>query len=252
MRPLGVFAAGVGVGALSGLLGIGGGIVLVPLLVFLFHHAQKQAQATSLAAITLVSVAGAVTYGAAGDVRLLPAAFIVAGGLVGTVLGAELVHRLSERQLRWMFAALMVVVALRMALVPATDGGSAVVGLTGWVALAYGGVGLAMGVLSALVGIGGGIVVVPVLVIAFGFSPHEAQGTSLAVMAPVSLLGAWRHARHGYTDWRAGALLGAGGVLGAPLGALLALSLPGTGLQRIFAVVLVYSAIQLIRRARRP
>lgn len=252
MRSLGIAAAGVAVGTLSGLLGIGGGIVLVPLLLFVFAHTQKRAQATSLAAITLISVAGAITYGAAGDVRIVPALIIAGGGFLGSLVGAELVHRMSERQLQVGFAVLMVIVAVRMGLVPPVTGGSGLVELGVWSFLGYVGTGLAMGLLSALVGVGGGIVVVPMLILAFGFSPHEAQGTSLAVMAPVSLLGAWRHARNGYTDWRAGAFLGAGGVVGAPLGALLALAIPGTGLQRIFAVVLVYSAIQLFRRSRRP
>lgn len=251
MRSLATLLAGLGVGVLSGLLGIGGGIVLVPLLVFAFQLPQKRAQATSLAAITLVSVSGALTYGAQGNVLLGPAAVVVAGGLIGTVVGAELLHRMSERQLQWIFAALMLVVAVRMVLVPPPTGGGDEVALTGWTALGYVLLGLLMGLLSALVGIGGGLVVVPVLIIVFGLSPHEAQGTSLAVMAPVSLLGAWRHARHGYTEWRSGALLGLGGVAGAPLGALLALAIPGSALQRVFAVLLVCSAIQLLRRAQR-
>ena len=243
-------AAGVGVGVLSGLLGIGGGVVLVPLLVLLLALPQKRAQATSLAAITLTALAGAVVYGVAGDVLLVPALVIVAGGLVGTVLGAEVVHRMSERALRLLFAVVMVAVAVRLALAPPVEGAGELAHLEPLVLLGYVGTGLLMGVLSALVGIGGGVVMVPVLVLGFGFTPHEAQGTSLAVMVPVSLVGAWRHARRGYTDWRAGLVLGVGGVVGAPLGALLAQAVAEEWLQRIFALLLVYSAVQLILRAR--
>ena len=244
-------AAGVAVGVLSGLLGIGGGVVLVPVLLGLFAMTQKRAQATSLAAITLTALAGAVTYGIAGDVVLVPALLIVAGGFVGTMLGAELVHRLSERTLRIVFAAVMVAVAVRMALAPAVEGAGELAHLDPLVLLGYLGSGLLMGLLSALIGIGGGIVMVPLLVLAFGFTPHEAQGTSLAAMVPISLLGAFRHARRGYTDWRAGVVLGIGGVVGAPLGALVAQAVSEVWLQRLFAVVLVATAVQLVLRARK-
>ncbi|HLT83886.1 MAG TPA: sulfite exporter TauE/SafE family protein [Phototrophicaceae bacterium] len=244
-------AAGLAVGALSGLLGIGGGVVLVPVLIGLFAMAQKRAQATSLAAITLTALSGAVAYGVAGDVLPVPALLVVAGGFVGTFAGAELVHRMSERAVRIVFATVMVAVAVRMALAPSVEGAGGVAHLEPLVLLGYIGSGLLMGLLSALIGIGGGIVMVPLLVLGFGFTPHEAQGTSLAAMVPISLLGAWRHARRGYTDWRAGAVLGVGGVLGAPLGALLAQAVAEVWLQRLFAVVLVATAIQLILRARR-
>ncbi|WP_324653256.1 sulfite exporter TauE/SafE family protein [Georgenia sp. H159] len=245
-------AAGVAVGLLSGLLGIGGGVVLVPILVLLMAMAQKNAQATSLAAITLTALAGAITYGIAGDVVLVPAAVVAGAGMVGTVLGAELVHRMSERALRALFAVVMVAVALRMALAPEVGSGAGELAhLDPLVLLGYVGSGLLMGLLSALIGIGGGIVMVPLLVIGFGFTPHEAQGTSLAAMVPISLMGAWRHARRGYTDWRAGLVLGVGGVVGAPLGAAAAQVISEVWLQRLFAVMLVVSAVQLVLRARR-
>src|SRR5690606_36539250 len=149
------------------------------------------------------------------------------------------------------FETVMVAVAVRMALAPSVEGAGEVAHLEPLVLLGYIGSGLLMGLLSALIGIGGGIVMVPLLVLGYGFTPDEAQGTSLAAMVPISLLGAWRHARRGYTDWRAGAVLGVGGVLGAPLGALLAQAVAEVWLQRLFAVVLVATAVQLILRARR-
>ncbi len=244
-------AAGIAVGALSGLLGIGGGLVLVPLLVLVFAMAQKGAQATSLAAITLTALAGAVSYGVAGDLVLVPALLIAAGGLVGTLLGAEVAHRLSERTLQVIFAVVLVVAAARMALAPPVEGAGELAHLEPLVLLGYAGAGLLMGLLSALIGVGGGIIMVPLLVIAFGFTPHEAQGTSLAAMVPISLMGAWRHARRGYTDWRAGAVLGLSGVVGAPLGAALAQAIPAEWLLRLFAVLLVVTGVRLALRARR-
>lgn len=236
---------------MSGLLGVGGGVVLVPILVLTFAFAQKRAQATSLVAIVLTASAGAVTYVIGGEVVLVPAAAIALGGILGAFIGGALVHRMSERLVRVVFAVVMVLVAVRMAWGIEVEGAA---GVTETSALMLGGcllAGLAMGTLSALLGVGGGIILVPVLIIVFSFTAQEAQGTSLAVMVPVSLMAAWRNARHGYTDWRSGAWLGVGGVLGAPAGAAMALLLPGLVLQRIFAGLLIGSAVQLVLSERR-
>src|SRR5699024_10614206 len=128
---------------------------------------QKRAQATSLAAITLAAVSGAVSYGAAGDVLLLPAALIAAGGLVGTFVGGALLHRLSERQVRAAFAVLMVIVALRLVLGGTTEPLGEVAGTDPLVIGGYFLAGLAMGALSALMGVGGGVVLVPTLILLF-------------------------------------------------------------------------------------
>ncbi len=245
-----LIGTGVGVGVMSGLLGVGGGVALVPILVLLLHYSQKNGQATSLAAITLTALSGALFYGIAGDVLLLQAAIVSVGGLIGAVIGGGLLNRLSENQVRSVFAMLMIVVAVRLLWPSADATGSGNIPTLG--ALVLGGyllAGLAMGVLSALLGVGGGVILVPAFMLVFGMTPHEAQGTSLAVMVPVSLMGAWRNARHGYTDWRGGAWLGVGGVVGAPLGASLALVLPAEWLSRLFALFLLFSAVQLIRRA---
>lgn len=244
--------SGIGVGALSGLLGVGGGLVLVPVLVLFMGYVQKNAQATSLVAISLTAVSGALTYGVAGDVLLVPAAVVAAGGLFGAFVGSVLVHRIPEAVISPLFALLMLSAAIRL-LWPSSGTESVGGGVLDLDPVVLGGyllAGLVMGILSGLLGVGGGIIVVPTFMLAFNFSPHEAQGTSLAVMVPVSLMAAWSNARQGYTDWRAGAWIGVGGVAGAPIGALLALVLPGFWLQRLFAALLIYSAVQLIRRAR--
>ena len=246
-----LIGAGVGVGVMSGLLGVGGGVALVPVLVLLLHFEQKNGQATSLAAIVLTALSGAVSYGLAGEVMLVPAAIVAIGGLVGAVIGGGLLHRLSENMVRYVFAVLLLAVAGRLlwpaAAVTVAGGVSSIGPLT---VVGYLVTGLAMGVLSALLGVGGGVIVVPAFMLGFGMSPQEAQGTSLAVMVPVSLMGAWRNARHGYTDWRAGAWLGAGGIAGAPLGVSLALILPAEWMSRVFALFLLFSAVQLLRRAQ--
>lgn len=249
-RRIGTFvAAGLLGGLLSGLLGIGGGVVIVPILALGLGFAQKRAQGTSLVAILLTAASGAVSYALAGEIAYVPAAAIAIGGVAGTFVGAALLHRMSDNQARIVFAVLMVVVAVRMAWGVEVSGGEESVDLTPLVVLGFVLAGLAMGTLSALVGVGGGIVLVPMLILIFLFTPQTAQGTSLLVMIPIALLGALRNARNGYTDWAAGAAVGLGGVLAAPVGGLIALAVPGTVLQRIFAALLAFSAWQLIRKA---
>src|SRR4051812_46649395 len=107
--------------------------------------------------------------------------------------------------------------------------------------------GLLVGVLSGMVGVGGGIVLVPILVIFFGFSQHMAQGTSTAMLLPpIGILAAWTYYKNGMVDVRAAALLCAGFVLGGLFGAQLAVALPKEVLRRSFGVVLFGISLKLI------
>jgi uncharacterized membrane protein YfcA len=107
-------------------------------------------------------------------------------------------------------------------------------------------IGLAAGGLSGLFGIGGGVVIVPALMLVARFSPERATGTSLAaLLLPVGGLGAWYYYRHGHVDIRAAVLIALGLFIGAWLGAHVALRLPARDLQRAFAIFLVFVAIHL-------
>ena len=107
-------AAGAAAGFLSGLFGVGGGLVMVPALVLLVGMAQHRAHATSLAAIVPIAAVGAFVFGRAESVDLLAAAILVAGSLVGVQFGTRLMRRLSGERLALAFAGLVIVVALTM------------------------------------------------------------------------------------------------------------------------------------------
>jgi len=112
-------------------------------------------------------------------------------------------------------------------------------------------IGLTAGLLSGIFGIGGGVVIVPALLLVGRMSPQTATGTSLAsLLLPVGALGAWYYYRNGYLDLRAAMWIAAGLFLGAWLGAHLALKLPARDLQRAFAVFLVFVAGHLWMTAR--
>jgi uncharacterized membrane protein YfcA len=107
-------------------------------------------------------------------------------------------------------------------------------------------IGLAAGFLAGLLGIGGGILIVPALVLLLGFDQHLAQGTSLVVIIPAALAGSVTHYRRGRLRLRDAAFVAAGGVVGASIGSLSALSLDDVLLQRLFAVVLLVVAVRML------
>ena len=105
--------------------------------------------------------------------------------------------------------------------------------------------GFAAGVLSGLFGVGGGILFVPTLALVLGLTQLGAQATSLAAMIPVVAVGAWRHHRHGNVRWRLAAIVGAASAVGVAGGAALAESLADETLRRLFAGLLVVTAVHL-------
>jgi uncharacterized protein len=107
-------------------------------------------------------------------------------------------------------------------------------------------VGLGAGFLAGLLGVGGGIVMVPAMVLLLGFDQHVAQGTSLLVIVPAALIGSWTHHRRGALVLRDAAFVAVGGVAGAVIGSLSALSIDDELLRRLFALVLLAVAARML------
>ncbi len=113
--------------------------------------------------------------------------------------------------------------------------------------LAFATLGLAAGILSGLVGIGGGVLIVPALVFLFGMNQHQAQGTTLAILVPpIGLLAAWMYWKHGYVDLKAAAPICAGFFLGGLFGAKLATVLSNPILQKIFGGAMLLISLKMI------
>ncbi len=112
--------------------------------------------------------------------------------------------------------------------------------------------GLAAGALASSLGIGGGVVFVPVLVVGLGLEQAVAQGTSLAVIVPTALIGTYGHTRYKRVDWRAVAPVALGGAVGALIGARAALAADPLLLRRLFALLLVALAARLVWGMIRP
>ena len=109
--------------------------------------------------------------------------------------------------------------------------------------------GLLAGVLSGLIGIGGGVIIVPSLIFWFGFSQQEAQGTTLGLLVPpIGILAAWTYYQQGYVNLKVAALICFGFVLGGLLGAKIAVDLPSDVLEKVFGIALLLIALKMIFR----
>jgi hypothetical protein len=107
--------------------------------------------------------------------------------------------------------------------------------------------GFVAGILSGLIGIGGGTIIVPVLVLFFGMSQHLAQGTTLALLVPpIGILAAWQYYREGYVDFHVAGLICLGFVIGGLAGAKMATSLSNAVLERIFGAALLLISLKMI------
>ncbi|MGH2724656.1 MAG: sulfite exporter TauE/SafE family protein [Actinomycetota bacterium] len=241
-------AVGTAAGFLSGLFGVGGGILIVPGLVLLLGMAQRQSHGTSLAAIIPIALSGAAGYALDGAVDWAAAGLLSIGAVGGAVVGTRLLGRLPERGLRLLFAALMVGTAValpfqvaRLAAPAAPDVGEVVL----LVAL-----GLLAGTMGGVLGVGGGIVMVPGLVLLLSVSLPVAKGTSLVVIVPTALVGTIRNLRAGNTDLRVAAVTGAAGVASAFGASLLAVRLDPLLSAALFGALLVAMAARLLLAAR--
>jgi len=108
-------------------------------------------------------------------------------------------------------------------------------------------IGLFAGILSGLVGVGGGLIIVPALIFFLGYSQHQAQGTSLGLLLlPVGILAVLNYYNKGYIDIKVVAVMSIAFVLGGWLGSKIALRLPADTVKKIFAIFLFYSALKLL------
>jgi uncharacterized membrane protein YfcA len=238
---------GLMAGALGGLMGVGGGILLVPLLVHALGLGQHEAHGTSLAFVTVTALVAAALYFRQGNVDVPLAGWLALGAVLGVLLGAALARRMTARRLRQAFGILILATAVRILVhVPAHAGPP-----SPWPAALNVLLGLAVGALGGLLGVGGGTILVPILVLGEGYPQHVAQGVSLLMILPTGIVGAWSHARHGHVLRALLPGLMAGGALGALLGAFLANRIEAAALSRLFALFLLPVAAQMIFGRRR-
>ena len=242
-------AAGFGGGFLSGIFGGGGGSAMVPLMTGPLKMPQHTAHGTSLVIISVTALVAAVAYAIHEPISWLLVLSLGSGSIAGAFLGARAASKVPAMQLRQIFGLFLIAISMRMLLWESIDpwfevsgGVEASIGLL---------IGLVGGVTSGALGIGGGSIFVPALVLALGVGQHEAQGISLWVVVAASVMGGWTHYRHGTVDMEAAKWIAPAALPGAIAGAVMAASLGGRSLQVVFAVVLTLIGLQMLMTARR-
>lgn len=239
-------AAGVGVlaGFLSGLFGVGGGILIVPGLMAALAMGRRLAHGTSLAAVLPIALSGVVGFAVDGKVDWPVAAAITAGAMAGAVVGTHALHILPTRVVGYAFAAVLLGSAVRLVVDQSDAAGRGdldALMLAGAVL-----VGLLSGTLAGLLGVGGGIVMVPAMIIAFGIPAAVAKGTSLAVIIPTSVVGTQRNVRNRNSDLRAAAAVGLAGVVSAFAASKISIGLDEQLSNRLFAALIAVVAVRMI------
>ena len=259
-RLLGIGAAS---GVVGGLLGGGNGVLTVPALAHYTSLSRPAVHGTSTLAATWVCAAGALVYWLiGGTIELRAGAGMIVGGMIGGFYGAKLVARASETLLRVLLIMILVLTATKLyldaaGLDPVADGAVVPADLLAawWFVVPLSVVvGVVVGAWAGAMGLGGGLLAVPALVLLFGVDLHTAAGTSLLVFLPNSLVGGLSHHRQGTADLRIANLVGLAAAPGAVVGALLALALDNVVLGVVFgtfaAVMAVREGVLLVRRRR--
>ncbi|MGD2100650.1 MAG: sulfite exporter TauE/SafE family protein [Acidimicrobiia bacterium] len=249
LQPWKLVVIGLGAGLVGGGLGVGGGIVLVPML--LAVGAQRhRAHATSLAAIVLIAVSGAVSFGVSGELDIVLGITIGVGGVVGSTVGASVMHRASARTLTVVFAVVLLVAGIRLIAGADPVAGTSGLSNAGETAIALG-VGVVAGFFAGLAGIGGGVVIVPSAVLLLGLEQHEAQGTSLVAIVLTALAGSYVNFRNQRVRPMDGLMVGVGGVVGALTGARVALGVEARTLSLVFGFLVLFVALRSLYRVYR-
>lgn len=234
-------------GLLSGLFGVGGGTVIVPLLVLFLHFNQRLGAGTSLAAIVPTATVGVISYAINGSVAWIPALILAAGSVVGAQIGTRMLPKISQTVLRWFFVGFLVVVIVSLFLVVPSRDAEFELQLLNGLALVV--VGVATGILAGLIGVGGGVIVVPILMLAFGTSDLVAKGTSLLMMIPTAISGTIGNLRNRNVDLLAAAIVGVSACTTTALGAWLATLIDPMVGNMLFAAYLVVIAVQMAMKA---
>jgi uncharacterized protein len=255
MIEIGLLFLGVAVGVLSGLFGIGGGILMVPSLIVIFGMNILDANATSLTAMLLpVGILGVIAYYKAGLIKVQESLLIALGLFLGSFAGGALAVNISESLLAKLYAGILLFIALSYLDIfsyfkKKKDPNPVKYETLSKPFWMYIVVGIGAGVFAGLFGKGGGIVIIPLLISVFHYNPKAAAATSLAAMQlPVGLPSVIIYANNGHLNIVFAGLLAMGILVGAFWGSKLGIKLPSTTFKKIFAIFLLVVAVYMVSK----
>lgn len=238
---------GLAAGCFGGLVGVGGGVVMIPLMVAVLKISQHKAHGTSLFAIVFTGITGAITYGMKGSVDFIASLILAVTAIFTARIGARFAHRLPEWKLKRAFGAFLIFAALILIAKPYVSElyHFEIEGIAKIATLLI--IGVFAGFLAGMMGVGGGIVMVPALVIMLNFGQHIAQGTSLLCMVPAGGVGAYTHLKLGNVikELLLGLILGI--IFGTYIGSNIAYALADAYLRIIFALIMIWTGIRFLK-----
>ncbi|HBJ77235.1 MAG TPA: hypothetical protein DDY68_05575 [Porphyromonadaceae bacterium] len=248
---VGLLGLGLLAGVFSGLFGIGGGIVMVPLLIFIFQFDILTANATSMGAMLLpVGIMGCILYYRAGLIKVSESLWISLGLFIGSFLGAEIAIGINTQMLTILYSLVLIAIALsyftkkKSTLQEENTEEALSPSAPIWKCLIT---GLLAGIFAAMFGKGGGIVIVPMLVKWFKYSQKSAVATSLAALQlPVGLPGVVIYAMNGHLNLWYVSLVAIGIVIGTFLGTKVALKISGNGFKITYGIFLIFVALYML------
>ncbi|HMM29658.1 MAG TPA: sulfite exporter TauE/SafE family protein [Aggregatilineaceae bacterium] len=256
--PLALLLVGVAAGVLSGMFGIGGGVVIVPALTILFGFELQNAVGTSLVVLIWpLSIFAVAAYYRAGLLDVMASVMLALGLVLGSFFGAEIALNLPEATMQRIYGAFLIYVGWRFLeprkllaarrdtparLETPHPGDSAE---AHWLPMLS--IGTLAGVAAGLFGIGGGLVIVPALVELLRYSQKRAVGTSLAaLMPPVSIGAVISYYNAGMVSLAASAVIAIGLIGGAFFGARIALGLPSSTVRRLYGAFLLAVSLRFL------
>ena len=244
-------AIGVLSGFVAGLFGVGGGILIVPALVLVLGMDQRLAHGTSLAAIVPIAVGGVVGYVWSSSVDWAAVVILVGGAALGAVAGTRALHRLPQRVLRVVFSLYLLATAVSLFLNMGSTAAQERLTVPTVAGLVL--IGLAAGTIAGLLGVGGGIVTVPALILLLSMPVAVAKGTSLAVTVPTAVVGTIRNLGVRNADLVLAGVIGLTGMASSYGGARLSVTMDPRLSKALFACLLVAvaAAMLLTRDGRR-
>ena len=253
MEFIGYIILGLAAGILSGLFGIGGGIVMVPALIVFFGMDILDANATSLTAMLLpVGALGVWAYYKAGKINIRESLYIALGLFLGSFVGGEIAINISEGLLSKLYAIILLYIALSyfdfFSLFKKKKNTKNIEYERKKANMfAFMAVGLVAGIFAGLFGKGGGIVIVPMLIGIFRYDAKMAVATSLAALQlPVGLPSVIVYANDGHLNLIGAAIIAVGMVVGAFFGSKLGIKLPIAAFKKIYAVFLLVVAVFMV------
>ncbi|MDD5099821.1 MAG: sulfite exporter TauE/SafE family protein [Syntrophales bacterium] len=243
---------GLVAGVMGGLVGVGGGVIMIPLMTEILRFRQQEAHGTSLVAVVFTAVAGSFIYYLQGSADISASALLAAMALCTVRFGTKYCCFLPEWKLKRYFGCFLLFISLLLVLKPflpqVVDASSPA--WIRWSVLIV--LGVLTGFISGMMGVGGGIFMVPMMVLFAGISQHTAQGVSLLAMIPASTVGAWTHWKAGNTRTTLLPGLIVGVLAGVYAGGSTAHLMPETGLRLVFTALLLYTATRYLRTKPKP